>query len=434
MKVYYCLLCFCCLFSRAQTLRECRQRFDTYLNFRGSLSGLVKFEADAISIYNSQGIKVLAIYQDEIPALAHVFENSSARQQELLIAAKGTRKFAKREKDSLITFTSKTKVRINQAGQLPLAGYRIALDPGHFATNARDAAVEQKFLFFVSDSLSSKKDTVKLFESQLTFNTATILKGMLEEQGAQVFMTRTRADYTSFNCTFRDWIKDRRRRTLDSLQRSSAISFQKYSKLLKCNDYNLFWDFFRDYDLAHRAEKINTFDPHVTIIIHYNVDEKNAPWKKHTKKNFSMAFIGGAFTADNLDKPESRMNFLRLLLTDQLNRSQNLAQETVLNFNKILEISIASQRDADYLRDNCLLTSSPGVFCRNLALCRRINSPLVYGESLYQDNENESRQLMRSDLDIYGVKANDRLMKVARSYYQAVMQFLTAASEKNQSK
>jgi len=70
-----------------------------------------------------------------------------------------------------------------------------------------------------------------------------------------------------------------------------------------------------------------------------------------------------------------------------------------------------------------LKTPSAGVFCRNLALCRKINSPLVYGESLYQDNVIESKELMKTDLDIYGIKANERVFNVAGAYYEAVMSF-----------
>ena len=287
-----------------------------------------------------------------------------------------------------------------------------------------DAQSEQKFLFFVPDSTNGKADTVKIFESLLTFNTAHILKNLLEEKGAEVFVTRNRSDFTSFNCTYQEWIKYHRKRSLDSLRQNGSLSAEKYNKLLKCNNYTLFWDFFRDYDLANRCNKVNAFVPDLTVIIHYNVDEKNAPWKQHTKKNFSMTFIGGAFT--DISKTESKINFLRLLITDQLNSSEDLSAKTVFNFNKILEIPIAKAVDADYLRDNCLITASPGVFCRNLALCRKINSPLVYGESLYQDNEKECKQLMLCDVDIYGIKTNERLKKVAVSYFDAVIRYLAS--------
>jgi hypothetical protein len=112
------------------------------------------------------------------------------------------------------------------------------------------------------------------------------------------------------------------------------------------------------------------------------------------------------------------------LCTDQLNRSEDLSAKTVANFNNILKIPVAKSNDAEYLRDNCLSTSSPGVYCRNLALCRKINSPLVYGESLYQDNVNEAKLLMQADYDIYGIKANNRVKQVAESYFISVIQYL----------
>jgi N-acetylmuramoyl-L-alanine amidase len=193
---------------------------------------------------------------------------------------------------------------------------------------------------------------------------------------------------------------------------------------MKSNEHDFFWDFFRDHDLQNRANKANDFNPHLTIIIHFNVDEKNNPWTCTSKKNYTMAFIGGAFTASDLAKEESKIHFLRLLLTDQLNASQKLAGQTVVNFNKNLNVPIARAASAEYLQQSCLTTSSPGVYCRNLVLCRKINSPLVYGESLYQDNENECRELMKEDLEVYGVKTNKRIEQVAKSYYEAILNFV----------
>lgn len=417
-------MCLFAFFSQAQTVQQCKKRFDSYLNFKGSLNSKVKFEKEVIYICNAQGKKEFAIYENEINTLAQFFENSSIPQQQRLMSAKGLRKFTRRENDSIHSLYANTKKSQTQTEGKPLSGYRIAIDPGHFSTNLVDAASEQKYLYFIKDSIKNSADTVKLFESQLTFNTAYILKNKLVEQGAEVFVTRDRADYTSFNCTYQEWIKKHRKRSLDSLKVGGSLSPAKHAKLLKCNDYTLFWEFFRDYDLANRANKINSFSPELTLIIHYNVDEKNAPWKKCTPKNYTMAFIGGGFTGDNLDKMDAKLHFMRLLLSDQLNRSEDLSAKTVANFNKQLNIAIATSKDADYLRDNCLSTSSPGVFCRNLALCRKINSPMVYGESLYQDNEKEAKLLMQSDLDIYGIKANQRVQQVAQGYYDAVMSYV----------
>ncbi|MBL7934004.1 MAG: N-acetylmuramoyl-L-alanine amidase [Bacteroidia bacterium] len=422
MRVFATVFIFLCFCLQAQTIKQCQQRFSTYLNFHGSLNGSVKFSENSLSYFNPQGKKEYTFYEEELPALSLFFEQSTPAQQEALLRTKGLKPLSKKQLDSLYNASQK-KYPVASDQLMPLKGMKIALDPGHFSTNLADAQAEQKFLFFVKDSASGNPDTVKLFESLLTFHTATILKGMLEEQGAIVFMSRNEADHTSFGCNFKTWMRNHRKRTLDSLLKAGNMPPEKHRKLQKCNEYTFFWDFFRDYDLANRAKKINDFQPDITVIIHYNVDEKNAPWKQHTKKNFSMAFIGGAYTNDNLSKTESKMHFLRMLLSDQLNRSEVLSAYTVRNFNSVLSIAIAKSQDASYLKDNCLETNSPGVFCRNLVLCRKINSVLVYGESLYQDNENESRILMRSDKDLYGVKTNERVMNVARSYYNGLMEY-----------
>ncbi len=424
MQKFFIFFSFSAFFSFSQTIKDCRQRFDNYLNFKGTLNQLVKFEENAIYLLNSKGEKELAVYEHELNALADFFEHSSIRQQEQLLKLKGTKKYTSRQRDSLLIYIDDRKSTPAGDAKHPLKGYKIAIDPGHFSTTLKDAQIEQKYLYFVKDSIANPLDTVKLFESELTFNTAKHLQTMLEGQGAKVFLTRKKNNYTSFNCTYDEWIRSHKARMLDSLQKNNQITASRNKELMQMNAYKLFWDFFRDFDLLNRAQKINQFDPHLSVVIHFNVDEQNEPWNKHSEKNFTMAFIGGAFTADNLVKTEGRINFLRLLLTSQLNRSEKLASFTVDRFNKNLKIQVASQNDAVYLKDNCMMTKSSGVFSRNLILCRKINSPLVYGESLYQDNEQESNALMRSDLDVFGIKSNLRLSLVARSYFEAVMLFL----------
>lgn len=414
-----CLVSFC----DAQTISQCKERFDTYLNFKGSLSNSVKFTEKEIEIYNSKGNKEFSIYAGEIAMLADFFEHTTYKQQSELLKLKGTKKYSKRQRDSVWIYIDDRKKIAKGKKSLPFQGYRVALDPGHFGTNLNDAEVEQKYLYFVKDSITHPTDSIKLFESELTFNTSYLLKKMLEELGIKVFVTREQKDFTSFNCTYTDWLTRHKARVLDSLHDALAISQERYNKLMRDGAYKFFWDFFRDYDLANRAKKINDFIPHATVIIHYNVDEKNDPWKKMSDKDYTMAFIGGAFTKDNLERPESKLHFLRLLLTKQLNQSEKLASQTVYNFNKNLKVDIASPFDAEYLKDNCLSTSSKGVYARNLILCRIINSPLVYGEALYQDSYKECEALMRMDVEKYGIKTNERLLQTALSYYQAL--FLT---------
>ncbi|MBL7913104.1 MAG: N-acetylmuramoyl-L-alanine amidase [Bacteroidia bacterium] len=423
--ILYCVFCLASFIFLAQTpVQRCKYRFDNYLNFKGSLNNRVEFQKEVIFILDNKGKKIFAFNENEIDVVAKYFINNTFVAQEKFIKFKGTKRFSSTQRDSISKKIVDKRIIAKKDNALPLSGYRIAIDPGHTGTNLTDAQIEQKFLYFVQDSINHPLDTIKLFESVLTFNTAQLAQKMLEEQGAKVLMTRSQSNFNSFNLTYTQWIEKHKKRVLDSLQRKKVHTKAQHNKLMKMSDRDLFWEFFRDFDLNHRAKLMNDFDPHASLIIHYNVDEKNEPWKQTSNRNFTMAFIGGAFTSDNIDKPENMIHFLRLLLTDELNQSEKLASLTVSNFNKNLNIPIASQFDANYLKDNCLFTASPGVFSRNLNLCRLINSPLVYGESLYQDNEKECKELMKMESNYKGIKTNERVLKVAKSYYDAVFKFL----------
>ncbi|HXC06644.1 MAG TPA: hypothetical protein VNZ86_17930, partial [Bacteroidia bacterium] len=72
---------------------------------------------------------------------------------------------------------------------------------------------------------------------------------------------------------------------------------------------------------------------------------------------------------------------------------------------------------------NCLSTSSEGVYCRNLILTRIIHGTLVYGETLYQDNKEESLNLMQETQDDMGIKTSSRVKQVADSYYQGILDY-----------
>jgi hypothetical protein len=352
-----------------------------------------------------------------------VFENYDQKAAAKFYRTKANKKLSKQQRDSIRIYLDIPKTTKEKIPGLPLHGIKVAIDAGHLASSFTEAMNEQKFLYFLRDSLKDPLDTVKIYEADLTYKTSMILKAMLEEKGATVFLTRPTQSLSTFGCSYSYWFANYKKKVLDSLLQINKLEASEYRKLNNLPEYNFFWDFFRDHELSNRARIINEFKPDVTTIIHYNVDEKNVPWKKTSPNDFAMAFIGGSFTADRLENMESKLNFLRLLFTDQLNRSEKLSRITVHEFNENLKVPIACSEDADYLTNNCKCSKSHGVFSRQLILCNKINSTVVYGESLYQDNIEESKWLMNNNVTVYGIKTNDRVVKVAKSYYNAIIQF-----------
>ncbi|HXC03217.1 MAG TPA: N-acetylmuramoyl-L-alanine amidase, partial [Bacteroidia bacterium] len=302
----------------------------------------------------------------------------------------------------------------------PIDGIRIALDPGHTAGTLENGKLEQKYLEIKQDSVNGIPKDVELVEGQLTMRTALILKKKLEEAGAEVMLTR-KPDETAFGISYAEWKKKYLHQALDSLVKCKSITPQKKTFILtKAKDKQIFMEVFRDIELRKRADLINDFLPDITVIIHYNVDEKNVDWKKLSDKNYVMTFIGGAMTPAELNKSEKRFEFLRLALCNDLDKSEKLSSCVVQRFSQTLNVPVAAKNDATYLHDNCLTTSSSGVYCRNLILCRIVHSTLVYGETLYQDNREECYRLMQvSDSD------PGRVQEVAQAYYAGILDYFT---------
>ncbi len=310
--------------------------------------------------------------------------------------------------------------------QLPLKGIRIAIDPGHIASDTAMGRIEDKYLLF--KTVSGKDSIViSIAEGILTWKTANALAIVLRSEGAEVLMTRKKPDLTAFGKTYNQWKKDDFKRTLDSLLKTDPTNVKlKKIKSGKIHDENsIFRYVFRDSELRKRAELINEFKPDLSVIIHFNVDEKNKPWDHASPKNYCMTFIPGSFQKNELTDSEKRFDFLRLLLLDDIENSLVIAGLTALEFKSELEVPLAKLPDATYLNDHCIDAGLPGVFCRNLSLTRLIQGTVVFGETLYQDNINEcialNRKVPFTAEGKQSITGNERLDEVAEAYNKAIL-------------
>lgn len=393
------------VFLRSQTFDEIKRRFDNYINYHGSLNTFVKISPQEITIGDS-----------------FVLKQTDWQKFAVLLKSLPQDSLEKIYKD--VSLLKKTTIPPSRKEkQKDLQGIRIMIDPGHMAGNMQMARTEQKFLHFEKRNYPAlQKDSVDIAEGMLTFQTASILKKMLEEKGAEVKLTR-KDNHTSFGHSYEDWLKKHKQKTLDSLLASNKITAARHKQLSAAGANKFFLDFFKDYELQQRARLINAFDPDITVIIHYNVDEKNNGWQKPSGKDFCMTFIPGCFTADNFKSVSSQINLLRLLLTDDINQSEKISSYVVNDLHDLLNIPIAQKTDASYLSEHCLSTPSDGVYCRNLALCRMVQTPLVYGECLYQDSETEYAGLTENTHNTFGIKTNKRVALCAEAFYKAILRY-----------
>ncbi|MES2592949.1 MAG: N-acetylmuramoyl-L-alanine amidase [Bacteroidota bacterium] len=405
----------------AAQIKYYTQKTEKQLDKEKALSTFYSINANGISIYASTQNKLKASPEFHISWNKlddfNTHLKSCTTEESFQTYLKGNYDSAK----PCISLTKKSPPKSNtKTGKL--SGLKIAIDPGHIAGDMEMGDIEKKCLTFKCDSLKGLKDSIAISEGMLTFATAKLLKDKLEAEGAEVFMTRTFNGSSAFGLTFDQWLKTSYAGTVDSLFKAGKISLSQKQFFMgsKASKRDKFRVIFKDVELSKRAKIINNYKPDLTIIIHFNVDETNTNWTKPADKNFNMTFVGGAFMKNDLSSPEKRFQFLRLLISDDLEKSTALSSAVIKSFEKNLNVKTASAKDATYLMEGCLPTSEPGVYCRNLQLTRYIHGPLVYGETLYQDNLNECI-LLNKECD---KTKNERIQQVAEAYFQGILNYV----------
>lgn len=396
------------------------EKAQNYLDKEKALSGYYSIDKEGIKMYASPENKKAGIHELYVSwNMIGTFSNNSKfySYQQMLDVCFVNREFKHTaEKNIYGVFAAPS------TPPKKLAGLKIAIDPGHIAHNFEMGDLEKKHIIIKGDSINGIKDSIEIAEGILTYATAILLKEKLEKEGATVFLTRT-ADKCAFGKTFEQWKKEDLKTAVDSLYKIGELkaSQKQYFLSAKAKDRDIFRVVFRDLELAKRVELINNFKPDYSVVIHYNVDETNLDWNKTTAKNYNMCFVGGAFMRTDLSTKEKRFEFLRLLITDDLEKSIAISSTVIKSFETELNVPTATARDAKYLIEGCLPTEANGVYCRNLQLTRYIHSPVIYGETLYQDNINECK-LLYQETD---KTKNKRIQQVADGYFKGILNFVT---------
>jgi N-acetylmuramoyl-L-alanine amidase len=400
--------------SSGERIKYFTEKAENYLDKEKSLSGYYSIDEKSISMYASKENK---IHHNAEFTLSYEQLNDFRRE-----VVEG-HAFEFYKKGSFDPF--ETRIRKNEhAGRKDkkLNGLKVAIDPGHIAGDHVTGELEKKHICFAKDSLKGLFDSVEISEGMLTYATAMVLKAKLEAGGAQVKMTRECNGCSAFGNTYPDWKKKDYKKAVDTLYKTGRISLgqKKFFLGSAATDRDIFRVIFRDLELQERGKIINNFAPDIAVVIHYNVDETNLEWQKPSTKNNNMCFVGGSFMKGDLSTKEKRFEFLRLLVTEDLDKSIRLSGYVIGEFEDVLQVPSAGINDAGYLREGCMPAGPKGVYCRNLQLPRYIHCPVVYGETLYQDNLAESQALNKEK----DKTKNERVRQVAEAYYRGILKYL----------
>ncbi|MBM3893723.1 hypothetical protein FJ365_04985 [Candidatus Dependentiae bacterium] len=322
----------------------------------------------------------------------------------------------------------------------PLAGLRIALDPGHLGGNM--AQLEERF---IDIPVQNGKSACTFNEGTLTAATACYLRDMLVSLGAEVMLTKGKPGQAVYEVSFNDWCKQTfdihteadwataaTQQKLISFLQSDAIpnienraariaelvslSSQAAATRLKQSLLRLCYN---QLDLRARTAKINDWQPDLTLALHYNAHGPNSNYKT-ISANYNMTFIPGGIEGAALRNKTTRIALIRFLVTPIVEQSH------------VLSLCI-TQAMTEELGVKPLKTPYPnsrlvetGVYARNLALLRNTESPMCYAESLVQNNHDEAVRLSQKDDVIDGIIAPSRIKQVAKAYTNGICAYWEA--------
>ncbi len=431
MRILLChFFCFLTLALSAQLLNrdltqvyELEYKIQTYLDNDSSLSNHYRLTDSSIQLFASQADKLKLKLEFELPfRLFHTFSNCTLSNEALLwlYKTKGVSNYAL-DINQKSTFTPAYELLH------PLKGLRIALDPGHVASNLEEAKLESKYI-----DMRAIDSTLAFYEANLTLATALQLKEMLENVGATVLITRKKPGDQCYPIHYKNWLKsahfhkDLKQAVKDGwLKPDIAQTCKKYrNESAEWKQKYIFGRFYNGLELRCRARQINDFQPHLTIFLHYNVNASNHEWSKPATKNFNMSFVAGSFANDELRTRNARMDFLRLLASTEIEESIELCSHFNQQILKHTNVPIVStNNDEIYLNEFTLKTAIDGVYCRNLYMTRATRGVLCYGESLCQDNKSEVYKLSDKSLKVGSFYSSKRTTDVAKAYYHAIINY-----------
>jgi len=256
----------------------------------------------------------------------------------------------------------------------PLAGLRIAIDPGHIG--GKWAKMEERW-FRIGNSKP-------VTEGDMTLYVAKLLAPKLEALGARVYLTRknpepvTKLRPEQLGDEARDSLADRG-------VSASSRSLQWESRKL----------FYRIGEIRERARLVNeVVKPDLTICLHFNADAWGDPARPRlTNSNHVHFLVTGAFSERELTYEDQRYTMLLKLLgrtyPEELAVSEAIAESMA---------KATGLPPFTYHGPNAVKTgSNPYVWGRNLLANRLFQSPVVYAEPYIMNSKEVFSRVQAGD-------------------------------------
>lgn len=301
---------------------------------------------------------------------------------------------------------------------LPLHGLKIAIDPGHIG--GKWGPLQNRSVLYPGLG--------RVQEGDMNLITARILQKNLEELGAEVFVTRDKAEpVTEFE------INDFQNHARERIYKKNPNLRQKYSHMLVEDQNRLLGEklqfttqflFFRIGEIRSRAHKIRTlFQPDLTVILYINATASSGKGKT-VGVNQNIFFIHGCYTKEEAADPEQQVRMVYKILDQGTSTEQYVAEKIANCFQKSTGLPPVPYGDSKTSRQ---LSNNRYVVARNLAANREYDGPVVTTEPYFMNNKYVVRRLLAGDYEGTKNFLDKSFPSIFREYAQAVTDGLVSA-------
>lgn len=262
----------------------------------------------------------------------------------------------------------------NPPASQPLAGLKIALDPGHLG--GAWAKIEERW-FQVGKS-------TPVTEGDLTLYVAKLLTSRLKNLGAEVFLTRTKAEPVTSQRP-KQLMAEARRSLAQTGSSVTGYSTVKESERL----------FYRASEIRQRAKLVNErIQPDLVICLHFNAEEwGDANNPSLTDKNHLHFLISGSLNASELSYEDQRFNMMTKLL------SRTFPEE--LAATRSVATAMARQTGLppfEYKGGNAInVGGNPYIWARNLLANRLYQCPVIFAEPYVMNSREVFARIQAGD-------------------------------------
>lgn len=282
----------------------------------------------------------------------------------------------------------------------PLAGVKIAIDPGHIG--GKWAKMEERW-FQIGDSKP-------IAEGDMTLRVAKLLKPRLESLGAQVWLTRSGSEPITSRRP--DAL---RKLAVESLRekgdKATSFAITKESERL----------FYRTAEIRRRAVLVNdSIKPDLVLALHFNAE----PWGNPAKpsllnKNHAHFLVTGGWSKKELSYEDQRFEMLVKLLNgshaEEVAVSKALAKST---------LAAASLPPYIYKGGEVRISGSDYIWARNLLANRLFECPVIYAEPYVMNSREVFDRVQAGDYDGKKKIAGKMRKSIYKEYADAVVEGL----------